>query len=219
MMRPVHYTLMLAVACALVWLGYARPCRAERLSVVKVYNGAEAKLSDGRKIIYSGISVPGKKDKMFFQECREAHQRLVQGAALIILPQQEGPDRGLSRIPVVAFIGTLLINAELIRQGYALAGHSDEDFRYRDLFLELQHEAFLAGRGLWAFKDTFSEPYYIGSKSRLVFHRPDCVRAKNLDFADRVVFRTKDEALAAGYVQDWLCCPLFRLPAQAEAQK
>jgi len=205
--------------CSALGLAVFRPCSAEQLRVVKVYNGAEAKLSDGRKIVYNGISVPVKEDKTFFQECKAAHQRLVQDASLIILVQPGAQDRGLRRIPVVAFIGTLLINAELIRQGYALAGHSDDDFRYRDLFLELQHEAFLAGRGLWAYKDTFSEPYYIGSKSRRVFHRPDCLRAKNIEFADRVIFRTKDDALAAGYVQDWLCCPLFRLPDQAGAQK
>ena len=198
--------------CAVLSTTAAGQCRADQLSVVKVYTGAEAKLSDGRKIEYSGISVPDKKDKPFFHECLEAHRQLVQDASIIVLVQPEAQGKELKRIPVVAFSGTLLINAELIRQGYALAGHSDDDFRYRELFLQLQHEAYLAGRGLWAYKDTFSEAYYVGSRSRRQFHRPDCSHAKNLPFEDRVIFRTKDEALADGQVQDWRCCPLFRVP-------
>lgn len=205
--------------CAVLSTTAARHCQANQLSVVKVYNGAEAKLSDGRKIEYSGISVPDKKDKPFFQECLEAHRQLVQDAAIIVLVQPEARGKELKRIPVVAFSGTLLINAELIRRGYALAGHSDDDFRYRELFLQLQHEAYLAGRGLWAYKDTFSEAYYVGSRSHRQFHRPDCPHAKNLPFEDRVIFRTKDEALADGQVQDWWCCPLFRVPDNDAAQR
>ena len=205
--------------CAVLGTMVARQCRADQLSVVKVYNGAEAKLSDGRKIKYSGISVPDKKDKPFFHECLEAHRQLVQGASIIVLEQPQAQGKERRRIPVVAFSGTLLINAELIRQGYALASHSDDDFRYRELFLQLQHEAYLAGRGLWAYKDTFSEAYYVGSRSRRQFHRPDCSHAKKLLFEDRVIFRTKDAALADGQVQDWRCCPLFRVPEAGTGQK
>jgi endonuclease YncB( thermonuclease family) len=218
-MRFNIYFTTVVFLCAVLATSVVRHCRAEQLRVVKVYNGAEAKLSDGRKIVYSGISVPGKKDKPFFRECLEAHQQLVQDAPIIVLVQPEAQGKELKRIPVVAFSGTLLINAELIRQGYALAGHSDDDFRYRELFLQLQHEAYVAGRGLWAYKDTFSEAYYVGSKAHRQFHRPDCLFAKNLPFKDRVIFRTKDEALAAGQVQDWRCCPLFRVPETDTGQK
>ena len=210
---------LFVVFCVVFSVVAARECRADMLSVVKVYNGAEAKLSDGRKIVYSGISAPNKKNKPFFQECLEAHQKLVKNTPIIVMVQPGAKGKKLRRIPVVAFCGTLLINAELIRQGYALAGHSSDDFRYRDLFLELQREADAAGRGLWAYRDTFSEPYYVGSRSGREFHRPDCSHAKNLLFEDRLIFRTKDEALSAGHVQDWRCCPLFRVPESSVVQK
>ena len=218
-MRSTIYYITVVLLCAVLSAVTDTACYAGQTTVVSVYSGAEAKLSDGRKIVYSGISVPGKKDKPFFQECLEAHRKLVQDAPIIVLVQPETQGKELKRIPVVAFSGTLLINAELIRQGYALAGHSDDDFRYRELFLQLQHEAYVAARGLWAYKDTFSEAYYVGSKAHRQFHRPDCLHAKNLPFEDRVVFRTKDEALAAGQVQDWRCCPLFRVPDNTAAPK
>jgi endonuclease YncB( thermonuclease family) len=216
MLLGKYYT-MLMLLCAVSSMVAARECRADRLHVVRFYSGAAAKLSDGRKIVYSGISVPNKKNKPFFRECLNAHRQLVGDAPVIVMVQEGARGKDLRRLPVVAFCGRLLINAELIRQGYALAGRSDEGFRYRDLFLELQREASLAGRGLWAYKDTFSEPFYVGSRSGLEFHRPDCPRAKELLFEDRVILRTKDEALAAGYIQDWRCCPLFRAQANGTA--
>lgn len=213
----LYMTIMLL--CAVFCMAAATQCMADRLHIIKFYGGAAAKLSDGRKIVYSGISAPNKKNKPFFQECRKAHQKLVKNTPIIVMVQPGAKGKKLRRIPVVAFCGTLLINAELIRQGYALAGHSSDDFRYRDLFLELQREADAAGRGLWAYRDTFSEPYYVGSRSGREFHRPDCSHAKNLLFEDRLIFRTKDEALSAGHVQDWRCCPLFRVPESSVVQK
>jgi endonuclease YncB( thermonuclease family) len=215
--RPLLVSILFL--CAAVSTYVVPQCRAGQLRIVRFYSGAAAKLSDGRKIVYSGISVPEKKNKPFFQECLEAHRQLVGDAPIIVMLQDGAEGKGLGRLPVVAFSGRKLVNAELIRQGYALAGRSDENFRYRDLFLELQREASAAGRGLWAYKDTFSEPYYVGSRSGLEFHRPDCSHAKNLQFEDRVIFRTKDEALAVGYIQDWRCCPLFRAPAGSSGER
>ncbi len=214
-----NFCIMFVLFCAVFSMVAARQCRADRLHIIKFYNGAAVKLSDGRKVVYSGISVPAKKNKPFFQECLNAHRQLVNDEPIIVMVQEDSRGKALKRLPVVAFCGRLFINAELIRQGYALAGRSGENFRYRDLFLELQREASSAGRGLWAYKDTFSEPYYVGSRLGLEFHRPDCSRAKDLLFEDRVIFRTKDEALAAGYIQDWRCCPLFRAPGSSLGQR
>jgi len=218
-MRLSLYVFILLFLGALFSVIAPRQCRADRLRVVTVYTGAEAKLSDGRKIVYSGISVPSKKNKIFFRECLKAHKQLVEDASIIILTQPEARGKDLRRIPVVAFNGTLLINAELIRQGYALAGHNDDGFRYRDLFIQLQQEARQAGRGLWAYSDTFSEPYYVGSRADRKFHRPDCLKAKKLSLEERIVFRTKDDALSSGHIQDWFCTPLFRMPDKGIVSK
>ena len=83
------------------------------------------------------------------------------------------------------------------------------NIRYKDLLLGLQRDARKNRKGLWAFEDHNDEPYYVGSKSRKVFHRPSCSHVKNLEFDDRSILRTKDEALNSGFAQDWRCCPLF----------
>jgi micrococcal nuclease len=42
------------------------------------------------------------------------------------------------------------VNAELVRQGYAVIATFPPDVRHQELFLELEREAREAGRGLWA---------------------------------------------------------------------
>jgi len=47
------------------------------------------------------------------------------------------------------FVDDLLVNAELVRLGYAQAVTFPPDIRNQNLFLQLQNEARNAGRGLW----------------------------------------------------------------------
>jgi micrococcal nuclease len=48
------------------------------------------------------------------------------------------------------FVGDRMVNAELVRHGYAQVMTVPPNVRHQDLFLKLQREAREAGRGLWA---------------------------------------------------------------------
>ena len=50
------------------------------------------------------------------------------------------------------WIGETMVNAELVRLGYAHTVTYPPDVKYQDLFLRLQGEAKEAGLGLWATK-------------------------------------------------------------------
>ena len=54
----------------------------------------------------------------------------------------------------------------------------DGNVQHRELFLTLQQEARKNRSGLWAFEDQSDEPYYVGSKSGKIFHRPSCPHDK-----------------------------------------
>jgi micrococcal nuclease len=196
----------------------AAPClAAEDLYLVKkVYSGNSIKLqgrSSGEKdfkVRYIGVDVPDK-GKPFFELCRSANKTLVEKKAVSVQTdtiKNEGEGRLLGYV----FAGDVFVNAELIKNGTALVAAPDGNQTHRDLFLSLQQEARKDRRGLWAFEDQSDEPYYVGSKSSKIFHRPTCFHIKGLDFEDRLIFRTKGEALAGGYTQDWRCCPLFKKP-------
>ena len=53
------------------------------------------------------------------------------------------------RLLAYVWVGDTMINAEMVRRGYAEALSIPPDFRHRTLLLGLQRAAREAGRGLW----------------------------------------------------------------------
>jgi micrococcal nuclease len=54
------------------------------------------------------------------------------------------------RLLAYVFVGEVMLNAELVRQGYAQVATFAPHEKYQGLFVKLQREAREAGRGLWA---------------------------------------------------------------------
>jgi micrococcal nuclease len=53
------------------------------------------------------------------------------------------------RLLAYVWVGDTMVNAEMVRRGYAQVLSVPPDFRHRALFLRLQDEARASGRGLW----------------------------------------------------------------------
>jgi|SRR5690349_15096528 micrococcal nuclease len=53
------------------------------------------------------------------------------------------------RLLAYVYVGELMVNAEMVRRGYAEVMSVPPDFRHRALFVKLQEDARAAGRGLW----------------------------------------------------------------------
>lgn len=205
-----------ALLLPLLLLCFSEARAADEFYVKRVYSGDYIKLqarSSSEKDIrirYIGVDAPDK-GKPFFELCRKANRELVY-KKMVSLQADNGTVEISGKLLRYVFAGDVFVNAELIKNGAALVAPPDGNNRHRELLLSLQQEARKAGRGLWAYEDQSDEPYYVGSKSKKIFHRPGCAHIKRLDFEDRLIFRTKGEALAAGYGQDWRCCPLFKKP-------
>jgi micrococcal nuclease len=147
--------------------------------------------------------------------CKKANIDMVLGKTVtiktdVIKKQKDGKLLGY------VFTGNFFVNADLIKEGYAMAHNVPPNSRYKNEFLSMQHEARKNRKGLWAFEDMSSEPYYVGSRTKNVFHRPNCSHANNIAFDDKVIFRTIDDALKKNFEQDWRCCPLFKEPVKKD---
>lgn len=211
--RQVYRQCIVFSAAALLTLAPAWAADELR-TVVKVYSGAVIKLrpqtDKGKdvKVRYTGVDAPDK-GKPFFEMCCNANRLLVENRKVRVQSDAVVTEAG-GRPLLYVYAGEVFINAELIKNGYGLVAAHDGNFQNRDFFLALQQEARKNRKGLWAFEDQSDEPYYVGSKSGKIFHRPSCIHVKGLAFNDRLIFRTKAEALTGGYRQDWRCCPLFK---------
>jgi micrococcal nuclease len=53
------------------------------------------------------------------------------------------------RLLAYVYVGDLMVNAELVRQGYAQVATYPPNVRYADRFRQLQQEARAAGAGCW----------------------------------------------------------------------
>jgi micrococcal nuclease len=101
------------------------------------------------RVRYIGMDTPERGD-YFFTEATEANRALVEGQQVILVKDISETDRFGRLLRYVYLEDGTFVNAELVRQGYAVIATFPPDIRHQVLFLELEREAREAGRGLWA---------------------------------------------------------------------
>jgi len=79
-------------------------------------------------LAYTVQLVEGKKVRLEFDKQRKDKQR---------------------RLLAYVYVGDLMLNAEIVRQGYAQVVTSPPNVKYQEMLLQLQREAREAKRGLW----------------------------------------------------------------------
>lgn len=106
------------------------------------------------KVRYIGIDTPEtvhpqKPVECFGREASEKNRELVEGKTVRLEKDVSETDK-YGRLLRYVWVGDTMVNAELVRLGYAQVVTYPPDVKYQDLFLQLQREAKEAGRGLWA---------------------------------------------------------------------
>ncbi len=71
------------------------------------------------------------------------------GGKVVVLEKDVSEVDKYGRLLRYVWVGDVMVNAELVRLGYAQVSTYPPDVSYQDLFLRLQREAREAGRGLW----------------------------------------------------------------------
>ena len=123
----------------------------ETTTIRKVIDGDTVLLEDGRKVRYRGINSPEKGDP-HAEEATDVNNVLVSGKTVRLEYEVEKgkAKRGdYGRLLAYAFVGDTLVNAELVRLGYAYL-YRPVRGDYSEKFLQARNEARSAGRGLWA---------------------------------------------------------------------
>ena len=105
------------------------------------------------KIRYIGVNTPEihhpiKGEEPGGREAAAMNRRLVGGRHVRLEMDVRSRDR-YGRLLAYVWLGDTMVNAELVRRGYAQVMTVPPNVRYQDLFVKLQREARDAGRGLW----------------------------------------------------------------------
>lgn len=121
--------------------------------VTYVYDGdtIEVRISGQEyRVRYIGIDAPEStyEHDPYGPEATAKNRELVAGKRVRLEKDVSEIDR-YGRLLRYVYVGDVMVNAELVRLGYAQASSFPPDIRYQALFARLQQEARAAGRGLW----------------------------------------------------------------------
>ena len=124
--------------------------------VVRVIDGDTVHVRIGdrvEKVRYIGVNTPEvhhptKGEEPGGREALALNRRLVDGKRVRLELDVQARDR-YGRLLAYVWLGETMINAELVRLGYAQVMTVPPNVRHQELFLKLQRAAREAGRGLW----------------------------------------------------------------------
>ena len=134
----------------------AQPSTPAEGLVVRVVDGdtIHVRLGDRiEKVRYIGVNTPEVHHPRLGEQPggRDAHavnRRLVEGKRVRLELDVQVRDR-YGRLLAYVWVGATMINAELVRLGYAQVMTIPPNVRHQALFVKLQRGARESGRGLW----------------------------------------------------------------------
>lgn len=117
------------------------------VTVKQVIDGDSIELTTGEKIRYKGINAP-ERNQHLYQEATDLNRSLVLGKEIRIEYDEEKKDQ-YGRSLGYVFVGKVLVNQEMIRNGLAFLYEHSKTGSYQSLFLESMEYANNHQLGLW----------------------------------------------------------------------
>ena len=124
----------------------------------RVIDGDTVELSDGRLVRYIGIDTPEVRRREgehwivdpqpMSEEATAFNRRLVENKRVRLEYDVQTHDR-FGRVLAYVYVGDVMVNAELLRAGFAQPLTIPPDVKYAQQFRALAEDARRAGRGLW----------------------------------------------------------------------
>ena len=124
--------------------------------VVRIVDGDTVEVRIGGRIEtvrYIGVNTPEvhhprKGEEPGGREAARLNTALVAHRRVWLELDAQSRDR-YGRLLAYVWVGDVMVNAELVRRGYAQVMTVPPNVRYVDLFVKLQRDARESGRGLW----------------------------------------------------------------------
>lgn len=126
---------------------------SETATVSRVIDGDTIELSDGRKVRYIGINTPEtthpqKGQECFGQEAKQKNAEIVEGKTVILERDVTDTDR-YGRLLRYVYVDEVMINEQLVAEGFAFSSPYPPDVKFQERFDELQQSARQGQLGLW----------------------------------------------------------------------
>jgi len=128
-----------------------RPPGPGLVRVARVVDGDTLVLAGGERVRYIGVDAPEDTTVVepFGPEATALNRRLVEGKWVRLERDVSDRDR-YGRLLRYVWVGEVLVEAELVREGYAEAKPYPPDLRYYPCLEALEEEARREARGMWS---------------------------------------------------------------------
>lgn len=172
------------------------------------------------KVRFIGVDTP-ERGRPYYLEATEKTKELCLGKEVRLVKDVSETDK-YGRLLRYVYIGDTFVNAELVRQGYALQFTLPPDVKYADLFRKLAAEAREKQVGLWSANLVGSstsstskksgrtikpDAKFIGNANSHVYHYTNCAYAKKIAPSNIVNFSSSEDAKSQGYRPCRTCNP------------
>lgn len=125
----------------------------QEVKVTRVIDGDTVEIEGGQRVRYIGVNTPEMNDarpavRSWAEKARDKNREIVEGKRVTMERDVSETDR-YGRLLRYVYVQGTMINAELVRLGYAYATSYPPDVKNQELFSRMEREAQSAGRGLW----------------------------------------------------------------------
>lgn len=177
-----------------------------------VVSGDTVKLTGGKELRYAGVESPSPQSaialsQQYGQDALAFNRALVEGKTIQV---EWGPQIRDSKNRLLAYVfledGTF-VNRELLKNGHARTRIVAPNLRYAEELRDDEMGARRAKKGLWLKEpeDPKFKQNVWGNKVGKVYFYPDSPELDDVPEAQRVPFRSRTEAKAAGYTPCFSC--------------
>ena len=116
--------------------------------VTRVIDGDTIEIEGGYHVRYIGIDAPEKWEP-FYGEATEVNRNLVEGKKVYLEKDVEDKDDN-GRLLRYVWLDNTMVNAELVKLGYAYSYSYPPNTKYQQYFLQLEKEAREQKLALWS---------------------------------------------------------------------
>ena len=126
----------------------ARP--QDNCIVGTVADGDSFRCEDGRRVRLIGIDSPESQQRPYGDRARQALLELLTAGAAVRLETDVAPTDRYGRVLAYVWIGPVLVNEAMVRNGWAVLYTVPPNVKYADRLTRAQNEARAHGAGLWS---------------------------------------------------------------------
>jgi endonuclease YncB( thermonuclease family) len=176
--------------------------------VTRIIDGDTVKLDNRETLRLSGIDTP-EEGEPFYDDAKFYMSEMLLGQEVRVQPSSRKRDN-YGRLLGYLYLDTILINAEILKQGLGrmyLFSDNRRDQVMLDKLYAAQHLAMAEEVGVWTLPIIMEEEYYIGNSRSMRFHRPACESAARMSENNKIIFSRPEDAYHEGYSPCRNCRP------------